>query len=672
MKTDSKTSLPKPAGSIVTGGFPWRLVLIALLMLALVSPACVAQTAAGKPQAIQVAMDNAYPPFAFQSADGRLQGVMVDQWQAWEKKTGIKVEIHAMNWDDALRRMSAGEFDVIDAIVETPGRRDYFDFTSPYATIEASIFFRKDISGITDLASLKGFPVGVKMGDQHIDKLKENGVTTIVQFQNFDAIVEAAKQRKINVFLTDNPSTLYLLNKMGIENEFRHSKPIFHDELRRAVRKGDEALLRTVSEGFAAIDPGELKQIDEKWFGLTIYRYKRYLIDAGSMAAVAVLLIAGLAGWNRTLRKRVLQRTIALRESEQRYLSLFENMAEGVAYCRMVFEGGRAGDFIYLEVNRAFENLTGWTNVVGRKESEVAPGFHEAPPAWLEEFGRVATSGRPERFETYYAPLKMWLFISAYCPAKEHVIVVLDDITKRKQAGEALRHNEQQLQALVGRLNTVREDEAKRIAREIHDDLGQKLTGLKMDLLRAERKLESLESSPASNALLDTIVSATELADGITASIQEIASNLRPGMLDKLGLSAALHFEGRRFQERTGVLCALRLPETEPGLSADASIALFRIFQECLTNIARHAHATEIEAALELEEGWVTLCVRDNGRGITEAEIARPGSLGLLGMKERTALLGGAIAFQHDPGSGTTVTARIPKNGTLARVKGAA
>jgi signal transduction histidine kinase len=216
----------------------------------------------------------------------------------------------------------------------------------------------------------------------------------------------------------------------------------------------------------------------------------------------------------------------------------------------------------------------------------------------------------------------------------------------------------------------VREDEAMRIAREIHDDLGQKLTGLKMDLLRAERKIEGLERSPATRTLLDTLVNATELADSITASVQEIAANLRPDMLDKLGLSAALRCESRRFQERTGVLCEARVPETEPNLSTEVSTALFRIFQECLTNIARHTHATRVGAVLALEGGWVSLRVQDNGRGITEAEIANPQSLGLLGMKERTALLGGEIVFQRGPEGGTIVTARVPQSVTFVQARG--
>src|SRR5882724_7221496 len=253
--------------SAATGGLPgWAAALwLAFLMLGLVLPRAVAQAAVETPRTIRVVMDNAYAPYAFLSDDGKLQGILIDQWRMWEKKTGVKAELHAMDWDEALRRMRASEFDVIDCIVETTERRSNFDFTPAYTMIEASIYFRNEISGITDLASLKGFPVGVKIGDQHIDKLKANGITTVIPFQSNDAIIEAAKQHKINVFVVDDPSALYLLNKMGIESEFRHSAPIFRDGLQRAVRKGNTALLRKVSEGFAAIPSGELKQIDEKW-----------------------------------------------------------------------------------------------------------------------------------------------------------------------------------------------------------------------------------------------------------------------------------------------------------------------------------------------------------------------------------------------------------------------
>ena len=237
------------------------------------------------------------------------------------------------------------------------------------------------------------------------------------------------------------------------------------------------------------------------------------------------------------------------------------------------------------------------------------------------------------------------------------------DIDDRKQAERLLRDSHAQLRALSARLQSVREEEATRIAREIHDDLGQQLTGLKMDLARAERKIEKLESSPAVNALLDTIVNAAELADNLIARVREIAANLRPEMLDKLGLSAALRYESRRFEERTGVACEARLPETELNLPAGVSTTIFRIFQECLTNMARHAQATKVAVELKPEDGWLSLRVEDNGRGITDGEIANPESLGLLGMKERAGLLRGEVVFLGEPGRGTIVNVRIPRGG---------
>ncbi|HWB60745.1 MAG TPA: PAS domain-containing protein, partial [Chthoniobacteraceae bacterium] len=244
------------------------------------------------------------------------------------------------------------------------------------------------------------------------------------------------------------------------------------------------------------------------------------------------------------------------------------------------------------------------------------------------------------------------------------------DIEDRKRAEQLLRDSREQLRALTARLESLREEERMRISREIHDELGQNLTGLKMNLLRAERKLEELEATVPVNAVLDTIVSATALVDELVANVQQIATELRPGVLDKLGLGSALQYEARHFLEPTGISWEVRLPETEPDLSAETSITLFRIFQECLTNIVRHARATKVEAELALENGWVTLCVEDNGRGITESEITNPNSLGLLGMTERASLLGGEIVFQRDTHGGTIVMARVPKNGAMPQAKG--
>ncbi|HYR76478.1 MAG TPA: PAS domain-containing protein [Pyrinomonadaceae bacterium] len=413
-----------------------------IFLLALVSSS-VAQTALEPPRTIRVVVDNAYAPYSFQSDDGKLQGILIDQWQAWEKKTGIKAEIHAMDWGEALRRMRAGDFDVIDSIVETAERRDYFDFTPAYTTIEASIYFRKDISGISDLASLKGFPVGVKTGDQHIDQLKANGVTAVIPFQNNDAIIEAAKQHRVNVFVVDDPSALYLLNKLGVEEEFRHSAPVFQDELRRAVRKGDAAMLRRVSEGFAAIDAGELKQIDEKWFGRTLNRYGRYLTYAGYAAAVALLLIAGLVGWNRTLRKRIAQRTAELGESEQRFRQIAENIRE--VFWMSTGDFG-APLFTMLYISPAYESVWGRTcESLYRDPHSFIDAIHPDDRARVAD---VNERDQEQGFEIEYRVVRpdgsmRWIRDRGF-PIRDEagrfyrLTGIAEDITERKQAEEAL------------------------------------------------------------------------------------------------------------------------------------------------------------------------------------------------------------------------------------------
>jgi signal transduction histidine kinase len=236
------------------------------------------------------------------------------------------------------------------------------------------------------------------------------------------------------------------------------------------------------------------------------------------------------------------------------------------------------------------------------------------------------------------------------------------EIAERKEAENNLRVSRERLRALTARVESLREEERVRVAREIHDELGQSLTGLKMDLLWMERKLSELSNSPTTNPLLDRVVAATELVDGVVAAVQQIATDLRPGVLDKLGLGPALQYEARSFQERTGIRCEVRLPETEPIPPGELATALFRIFQECLTNVARHARASEIKAELKVEAGSVILSVYDNGRGITPTETSSSDSLGLLGMKERAALLGGEVVFQAVPDNGTTVTARLPRD----------
>ncbi|MGZ5506947.1 MAG: GAF domain-containing sensor histidine kinase [Limisphaerales bacterium] len=231
---------------------------------------------------------------------------------------------------------------------------------------------------------------------------------------------------------------------------------------------------------------------------------------------------------------------------------------------------------------------------------------------------------------------------------------------ERKKAEELVLQSREQLRALSGRLQSLREEERTRLSREIHDHLGQLLTALKFDLRSVERKVAALQDGEARNVLNNKLASAQKLADETLVSVQKIASELRPGILDRVGLAAAIESEVRAFQSRTGVQCECKIPTDTPPIPQEHATAAYRICQELLTNIARHAKATHVRVGLGYNNGWLVLEVRDDGVGIRSSEIDNPESLGILGVHERAAMLGGTTTFEGSPGEGTTVIVTMP------------
>lgn len=225
----------------------------------------------------------------------------------------------------------------------------------------------------------------------------------------------------------------------------------------------------------------------------------------------------------------------------------------------------------------------------------------------------------------------------------------------RQHAEERLRESHEQLRALSIYLQYVREEERTRIAREVHDELGQSLTRLKMDLAWVGTRLPRSQ-----RPLIDKINAMSGHVDSTIQSVRRIATELRPGILDDLGLVAALEWQANEFQSRTGITCHVTSTLQDTLLDADLNTAFFRIFQETLTNIMRHANATQVDVNSTQRDGWIVLTVHDNGRGILPGEITDRRSIGLLGMEERAALLGGEFHIIGEPAQGTTVTVRIP------------
>jgi len=235
------------------------------------------------------------------------------------------------------------------------------------------------------------------------------------------------------------------------------------------------------------------------------------------------------------------------------------------------------------------------------------------------------------------------------------IIIFSELVTDTVRTRQELQLSLDQLRAPAARLQNVREEESKRPAREIHDVPGQALTAIKIDLRTLIREMGGDPEHPTKRA-----ASILKMVDDAIESIRQISTELRPGILGTSGLVAGIEWAGEDFERRTGDNCRLDLPRAEVTVDSDRATAVFRIRQEILTNVSRHAAASEVEIKLERTDKDLVLFVHDNGKGMPENELSGRKSLGLLGMQERTMVFGGEVTICSAPGMGTTVKVTVP------------
>ena len=357
-----------------------------------------------------------------------------------------------------------------------------------------------------------------------------------------------------------------------------------------------------------------------------------------------------------TARKHAEQ---TLRESEERYRELFEN-AKDATYVHDL--EGR-----YMSVNRAAEKLSGYTReeILGKSLIPMVPPEQVSNLRW-QLWQKLANEG-----ETSYESevirkdgRRVAVEINSHLIFENGVPVGVQgtarDITLRKAAEEKLKASSEQLRALSARLQSAREEEGTRISREIHDELGSVLTSLKWDLEGVDKVLSGkpVEMSQLPG-MREKVQSLIKLSDTAITSIRRIASELRPSVLDDLGLVAAIEWQAQQFQARTGILCDYESVVENLSLDREQSTAVFRILQEALTNVLRHAQASRVRIQLIRDDGHFTLSVSDNGIGIAEIDKSKQ-QLGILGMRERAHLIGARLEIKPGRHQGTVVTVRVP------------
>lgn len=339
----------------------------------------------------------------------------------------------------------------------------------------------------------------------------------------------------------------------------------------------------------------------------------------------------------------------ALAESEDRYRRLVEHSADLVA------ELDASGIVQYASPNFRLQLGVDPAGLVG---TPIGRGFHSDDQPDL----RKALQDPRPRGEFRYrdaAGSWHWLEVSGQRfqnrTGVERVVLVARDVTQRKEDERELAAQRRQLQLFTERLEREREAERMRISREIHDELGQMLTVLKFDL--SWLKLNYAQGGPAVGERLDQVLESLQESLG---SVKRIARELRPPQLDALGLGGALQYDVGQFTKKLGIRALVTIDPPEISVERDLAMALYRVFQEALTNIARHANARFVEVELRMSEGSIHLRVRDDGRGINTAELQGSTSLGLVGMRERVRPWNGRISISGRKNHGTTVLVEIP------------
>ncbi|MEF3254629.1 MAG: transporter substrate-binding domain-containing protein [Deferribacterales bacterium] len=279
----------------------------------------------GEAKTIHVIIDNNYPPYSYIDTNGKLVGFSIDLWKLFEKKTGVEVIIEGKEWAVAQKDMNEGKYDVIDTVFRTTKREEIYDFSEPYEKVDTHIFYHKNISGINDVNTFKGFQIATKKGGATINYLYDHGFKNIKEMDSDEDIILSAKNSETTIFIVSKYTGFYYLYKYNLHRDFKiYPKPLFSNNLHRAVLKGNIEILNRVNSGFKLITDDEVDELRKKWFGEFIVKKIDYKIIFMVLIGFSVLIFV-LFMSNIYLKSIVKKRTIDLELEKEKFKTIFNN-----------------------------------------------------------------------------------------------------------------------------------------------------------------------------------------------------------------------------------------------------------------------------------------------------------------------------------------------------------
>ncbi len=582
---------------------------------------------------LRVVVDYNYPPYAFLDNEGKLVGIIADQWKAWSEETGIRVDLQGMPWSDAISVFEAGEADVLDTTFRTPAREKKYLFTRPYADIPVPVYIHKSISGISSIKDLVGFRVGVKAGDASIEAFYREGITDLQAFPNYADIVEAAKNLEIRIFCVDGPPADYLLYKMQIEKDFRTAFVLNRGQFHRAVLRTNPGLLRIVDTGFAQIDKETLESIDRKWLGIEILKKVDFRI-VGIVAAIVVVIVTILFLGVFLLRRRVYQATeelqktaLALRIEKSQFLRAEQLAGIGnwsLDLKVMLIRGSSGAQVIYGVEDRPL--------TLEDVQSCRLPEYKDLGNTALQN---LITGTAPYSIEFKIKrvndqEIRTIRSAAEFDRDKGIVFGVIQDITDQREVESALRKSIAEKEMLL---------------REVHHRVKNNLQVI-TSILNLEQDQFSTEMSQIFEDTQARIRSMALVHEHLYRSTSLSQISLPEYIRDVANAAMEIYY-------KENITLNMDIASFEVSIDTATPLGLFTM--EAITNAIRHGingHASgtiSIQVVLEDRPGYAKLIIKDSGQGFNEA--TDKAGLGSRLMEALASQLRGTLRKYNDQGA---------------------